>query len=100
MRTRLTLLALWSLSGAPLVAVASAAAGENKENAKEFRVEGELTTNDGKDKVQQKSYHKVHTHKLLAGKTYRIDLIGQSPEFDAFLRLEDPSGKQLAADDD
>ena len=35
---------------------------------------------------------------MLAGTNYTIDL--ESTDFDAYLRLEDPSGTQLAEDDD
>jgi hypothetical protein len=35
---------------------------------------------------------------MTAGETYTLDLISQ--DFDAYLRLEDPSGKQVAEDDD
>jgi thiol-disulfide isomerase/thioredoxin len=37
---------------------------------------------------------------LSAGKTYRIDMIAANPQFDPYLRLLDPKGKQVAEDDD
>jgi hypothetical protein len=43
-------------------------------------------------------YHKVYTLKLTVGSTYTIDL--ESGDFDSYLRLEDPNGKQVAEDDD
>jgi hypothetical protein len=41
---------------------------------------------------------KVSTIKLSAGKSYQIDMMSQ--KIDAYLRLEDATGKQLARDDD
>ena len=57
-----------------------------------------LTEEDAKDKMLKGSYAKSYSVKLEAGKVYRIDM--KSREIDSFLRLEDPSGKQLAFDDD
>jgi serine protease Do len=60
---------------------------------------GTLTDKDAVDSVRDKKcVYKAHTFKMLAGATYTIDL--ESYDFDAYLRLEDPSGKQLAEDDD
>jgi hypothetical protein len=42
--------------------------------------------------------HKVHAVKLEAGKSYQIDLVSRA--FDAYLFLEDATGKVLAVDDD
>jgi hypothetical protein len=55
----------------------------------ETRREGALTD---KEKSQ------VHAWKMVAGRTYVIDL--ESAAFDAFLRLEDAAGKLLAENDD
>src|SRR4029079_8339680 len=41
---------------------------------------------------------KVHAVRLVKGKAYIIDLV--STDFDAYLRLEDAAGTQLAEDDD
>jgi thiol-disulfide isomerase/thioredoxin len=60
--------------------------------------QGKLTDDDPRDKLIQKSPHKVHEIKLEAGKTYRIDMT--SNEIDSYLRLEDKDGKRLAQDDD
>jgi hypothetical protein len=80
---------------------AAAAAGEKKGDAKGLKVEAELTTDDPQDTVRMDSHRKVHTFKMTAGKTYVIDMITRSgKEFDPFLRLEDPDGKQVAQDDD
>src|SRR5205823_2286850 len=68
---------------------------------------GQLTDQDAKDKIRddmvkrkvtKACVSKVHTLKLVPGSTYTIDL--QSIDFDAYLRLEDPSSKQVAEDDD
>jgi hypothetical protein len=68
---------------------------------------GVLTDQDAKDKIRddmakrkvtKACVFKLHTIKMVPGSTYTIDL--QSIDFDAYLRLEDPSGKQVAEDDD
>jgi hypothetical protein len=69
-----------------------------KDDDKGLKVEGKLSPDDPKDKVQTKSPHQVHTLKMKQGQTYQIDLMSRA--FDAFLRLEDESGKELASDDD
>jgi hypothetical protein len=60
----------------------------------------ELTQSDQTDTnpIVSKSRRKVYTVKLSAGKAYQIDL--KSKDFDAFLRLEDPAGKELVVNDD
>jgi hypothetical protein len=60
-------------------------------------VEGALSKEDPLDKGHKK-HCRVYDVKMIAGKTYVIDLM--SKQFDAFLRLEDAAGKQLAQDDD
>lgn len=59
--------------------------------------EATLERIDSRDKVR-KHVCKRYEVTLSAGKTYVIDMI--SKKFDAFLRLEDEQGKQLAQDDD
>jgi predicted Zn finger-like uncharacterized protein len=61
---------------------------------------GTLTARDPFDAVVKHSRCKVHTVELTAGKTYRIFMAKNDPLLDPYLRLEDASGKQLAADDD
>jgi len=56
-----------------------------------------LTIGDSLDRVR-KTFCKMYDVKLGEGQTYIIDLISEN--FDAFLRLEDAGGKQLAQDDD
>jgi hypothetical protein len=62
------------------------------------RVEATLAADDPKDNVLMASHRKIYLVKLQAGKTYQID--HQSRAFDAYLRLENAQGAQLAADDD
>ena len=61
-------------------------------------VKSELTEKDNKDKVRKDSYCKIFTFKMVKGQTYQIDM--KSKDIDSYLRLEDPDGKQVAADDD
>jgi hypothetical protein len=81
-----------------LVPVPLAWSQESKKEEPGLKVEGKLRPDDAKDKVMAKSPHQVHTLKMKVGQTYQIDLV--STAFDAYLRLEDESGKQLASDDD
>lgn len=60
--------------------------------------EDKLAEDDPKDKVMRNSFAKTFSVKLEAGKAYRIDMT--SREIDSLLRLEDPSGNQVALDDD
>jgi len=64
----------------------------------EARVEGTLTDEDPKDKAPPGGPHRSYSVQFESGRIYRIDLM--SKDFDAFLRLEDPSGKEIARDDD
>jgi hypothetical protein len=58
----------------------------------------ELKADDPKDKKQTRSPCKTYKVKLAEGKTYQIDL--KSKDFDAFLRVEDAAGKEVAFNDD
>jgi hypothetical protein len=49
------------------------------------------------DKARPFSVRKVYTVKLIAGKTYQIDMM--SKDFDAYLRLQDAKENDLASDD-
>jgi hypothetical protein len=71
---------------------------EKKADDKGMVIKGKLSPDDPKDKVLGTSPHKVHEKKMKSGEGYQIDLV--SRQFDAFLRLEDSAGKQLAEDDD
>jgi thiol-disulfide isomerase/thioredoxin len=58
----------------------------------------ELTDKDKFDTKMTDRYAKVYEVDFEAGKSYRIDMT--SRKVDSFLRLEDPDGKEEAADDD
>jgi hypothetical protein len=60
-------------------------------------LESALDNNDPIDKVR-KQFCKTFEVRMSAGKTYTIDMMSQ--QIDSYLRLEDPTGRQLAQDDD
>jgi S1-C subfamily serine protease len=59
---------------------------------------GQINATDPRDAKFTDSYHKVFTIKMVPGFAYTIDLV--SKNFDAYLRLEDSTGKQLTDNDD
>jgi Bacterial pre-peptidase C-terminal domain len=61
-------------------------------------IDGEIAASDPKDRSKKQSFCHVHEFELSPAKSYTVDLT--SSKFDAYLRLEDPTGKQLAEDDD
>jgi CHAT domain-containing protein/Tfp pilus assembly protein PilF len=63
-----------------------------------LNVAGQLTRDDPVYPALKKGFHKVYPVKLAADVYYQIDLV--SADFDAYLRLEDERGKQVAEDDD
>src|SRR5688572_3249537 len=63
-----------------------------------LKVTDKLTADDPADKVKRNSKSKVHPFKMETGKGYKIEL--HSKDFDAYLRLENPEGNQVAFDDD
>jgi hypothetical protein len=66
-----------------------------------LKIEGKLTANDDRDKVQQQMYCKVYLVRLAAGKTYTVRMNARDEcEIDAYLRIEDEKGNQLSANDD
>jgi hypothetical protein len=70
-----------------------------------FRQAAMLTKADPIDPVQggrpQPGCHsKVFVVQMQAGRTYQIDHVGNTPQFDPYLRLEDEKGTNLATDDD
>jgi hypothetical protein len=73
---------------------------EEKKDKKEPRLKksAELKADDEKDTKLTKSPRKVYTISLAAGATYQLDLA--SKDFDAFLRLEDAAGNEVAFNDD
>ncbi len=90
-RTLFAAFSVWAAAFAPVVA-------QDKEAKPLFQKTGELTDQDPMDKIQKKSYSKVHEMKMEEGKTYRIDVV--SKDFDTFLRVENSDGRMLGADDD
>ena len=91
---------LWPLAVAALLlcllSAGTALPGDKKTEA--LREKGEFTANTPKDKVKKDCPCKLYALPCVEGRTYTIDL--RSDDFDAFLRLEDPAGKQIAEDDD
>jgi len=98
MRSSLCCLAVSFLAATAFLAGTASRAADKKDGGMSLKLKDELTKDDAKDKMLKNSYHKAHAFKMTAGRGYRIDL--KSTEFDPFLRLEDPSGKQVAFDDD
>lgn len=78
-------------------------AGEKKDKDKDRKpedvtVNDTLTNKELKDKVRTGCFCKTYTFKMVEGKSYQLDM--KSKEFDSYLRLENPDGQQVAADDD
>jgi len=71
---------------------------ETKQKDGTLKVEDELTRDDPKDKLIKQSPAKTYDYDMKKGAIYVIDL--KSEAFDSYLRLENPSGKQVAANDD
>ena len=63
-----------------------------------FGVQRSLSSSDSLDTRRTQSFRQIHTVSLEANQHYRIDL--SSKAFDAYLRLEDIQGNQLAFNDD
>lgn len=63
-----------------------------------LNLNGMITKNDPLDDKRNGSHKKLHTFKMLAKKTYTIDMI--STQFDTWLRLEDANGNEIQEDDD
>jgi peroxiredoxin len=81
-----------AVAGAPLHA-----GGKGKGKMKDLKFDGMLARDDPKD-PKRNTPCKIHVVSLKKGQGYTIDMIGMG--FDAYLRLEDNAGKQLAEDDD
>jgi hypothetical protein len=79
-------------------------AGDKKKDEKKaeqaplLKKSAELKPSDEKDAKRTKSPRKIYTIALAAGKTYQFDLA--SKDFDAYLRLEDAAGNEVAFNDD
>jgi hypothetical protein len=80
-----------------VVANTTAGGGKDKPKFKDLKFDGSLKPDDEKD-PQRNTPRKTHMVTLNAGQRYTIDMIGIG--FDAYLRLEDKAGKELAEDDD
>jgi hypothetical protein len=90
---------LAALAAAPRATAGGLAAGTDLElKDGKARVQGKLSTDDAKDRVRAASYCQIFKVKLTEGRSYQIDM--RSKDLDAYLRLEDADGKQLAQDDD
>src|SRR5437870_294798 len=95
---------LFILSGFLLVGTRSTAGDKKKDEKKStgplLSKSAELKKDDEKDtkKELKNSPRKVYPITLTGGKAYQIDL--RSKDFDAFLRLEDAQGKEVAFNDD
>jgi len=86
-----------------ILAHANLHAGEKKDKEKDKKsedivVNDTLTDKELKDKVRSGCYCKTYVFKMVEGKSYQLDM--KSKDFDSYLRLEDPQGQQVAADDD
>jgi hypothetical protein len=66
------------------------------EESIELVVNDELVNADLKDRVRTECFSKTFKHKMIAGKTYQIDMVGK--DIDPFLRIENASGAMLAED--
>jgi thiol-disulfide isomerase/thioredoxin len=92
---------IWAVTLLALLPVSAVAAqaGDDKDKGKDkvFKVEGTLAETDPKDKETNTPTNK-YDYKMKEGTAYIIDMV--STEVDSYLRLLDPSGKQVAYDDD
>jgi peroxiredoxin len=79
------------------VAVAAEARAGGKGPQKDIVIQGALALNDPKD-TKRNTPCKIHVVPLKKGQSYTIEMFGFG--FDAFLRLEDKAGRELAQDDD
>jgi len=86
------------LTSAPPRSVAQEAKQEPAKGKMLFSKSESLTDDDAKDTKLKNQHCKVYKLKLSEGQAYRIDL--SSKDFDPFLRLEDPKGKEVAFNDD
>src|SRR5207247_8836701 len=87
-----------TLPRAMLAALPTAWARAGGGDDKGLNVKGELTKDDKEDKVRTGSKSKIYKLSMKKDSTWEINL--KSDDFDAYLRLEDSAGKQLAEDDD
>jgi WD40 repeat protein len=94
--------------GTRLTAIRQLLPADEPSKIQEFRAEGEISAKDAKVAGRGDTFLKAYSCQMEAGKIYRIDLLSKEDDgskkpqdrFDPFLRLEDPSGKIVAQDDD
>jgi hypothetical protein len=91
----LALLSLAALVGLALTEQAISGGDKKIELVNE---KGEFTATTAKDKVRTDCPSRLYSFNFVEGRTYTID--HRSDDFDAYLRLEDSSGKVVAEDDD
>ena len=84
-----------SLAGS-LLATQSALSQEKK--IEQMAEKGEFNADTPKDRDKTDCPSRLYALKCVAGRTYTIDM--RSEDFDAYLRLEDPTGKTIKTDDD
>jgi hypothetical protein len=58
-----------------------------------LEITDEVTNNDPFDRVRVFSRHKQHRCRMLAGRTYTVELVGAA--FDGYLRLDDAQGVEV-----
>jgi hypothetical protein len=64
-------------------------------------INAQLTNNDAFDKVRPGCRQKVYPYRMKAGTVYTIRMHAKNMDgFDPYLRLENPTGAQVAEDDD
>ena len=96
MRASLRLLGAVLLAVVGLCMTLIAAPGDRK--IEQLRESAELTKDTPRDKLKTDCPCRLLALHCVLGRTYTIDL--RSDDFDSYLRLEDPSGKTVAEDDD
>jgi thiol-disulfide isomerase/thioredoxin len=89
---------LTALLSVPMILPLVQVQGGEKGDDKPLTIKGKLSPDDPKDKVVTRSPHKSYPYKMAKGSVYIIDMT--SDDFDTYLRLENPAGKQVAFNDD
>src|SRR4051794_24146293 len=84
--------------GLSCCALAGHAVAQGEKKIEQLKTAGEFAADTPKDKLKTECPSKLFALECVGGRTYTIDL--RSEDFDAWLRLEDPSGKTIKEDDD
>jgi serine/threonine protein kinase/WD40 repeat protein len=100
--------AFFTPDGTRLTAIRQLLPSDKPNRIQELRTEGEISVKDAKVLGHGDTFFKAYPYQMEAGKLYRIDFVSKEDDaskkpqerFDPFLRLEDPSGKIVAQDDD